>query len=119
MTEPGWGCPSIDGMPSLDAPSEATGAPAGDPRDRRIAELEAEVARLEDEVGRLKLDLWGARDAAIGATAEVGTQRVRQKELEALIHQLRLQVATLSGTGRRTPGWYVDRVARAIYHRVR
>ncbi len=109
-------------MASADAPTDEGAAPTGEPRDARdarIAELEAEVGRLEAEVASLKIDLWGARDAAIGATAEVGTQRVRQKELEALIHQLRLQVASFPGGGRKTPGWYVDRVARAVARRLR
>lgn len=87
--------------------------------DDEIARLEAKVAELEAEVAALKVDLWAARDAAIGAAAEVGTHRAKRKELEGLIHQLRLQVAALEGSGRKTPGWYVDRLARRVVRLVR
>lgn len=98
--------------PDTDQPSADEGAPL-------IASLEARVAELEAEVVALKVDLWAARDAAIGATAEVGTHRVQRKELESLIHQLRLQVAALGGSGRKTPGMYVDKVARRLVRLVR
>ena len=83
-----------------------------DPRDARIAELEAEVAKL-------RIDLWGARDAAIGATAEVGSSRAKVVELEAHINQLRTELSLRGGHGRRTPGYYVDRVALGVYRRIR
>ncbi len=83
------------------------------------ARLEARIAELEAEVVSLKVDLWAARDAAIGAAAEVGTHRIQRKELESLIHQLRLQVAALGGSGRKTPGMYVDKVARRVVRFVR
>ena len=94
-------------------PDDSGNDPSEDPRDARIAELEAEVVKL-------RTDLWGARDAAIGATAEVGSWRVKIVELEALIHQLRTEMSLLgAGSGRRTPGYYVDRVARGVYRRIR
>lgn len=96
-----------------------TDRPSADERDALITRLEDRVAELEAEVVALKVDLWAARDAAIGATAEVGTHRIQRKELESLIHQLRLQVAALGGTGRKTPGMYVDKVARRVYRLVR
>ena len=44
----------------------------------------------------------------------------RIAELEALIHQLRTEMSLLGGgSGRRTPGYYVDRVARGVYRRIR
>jgi predicted nucleic acid-binding Zn-ribbon protein len=55
-----------------------------------LDELRAEVARLRELVGpseqsyiKLKTDLWGARDAVIGAEAEVGLLRGRVRSLEA------------------------------------
>lgn len=52
--------------------------------------LRAEVERLRDLVGpseasyiKLKTDVWGARDAVIGAEAEVGMLRGRVRSLEA------------------------------------
>lgn len=93
--------------------ADATSETEPDERDRRIDELEAEVAKL-------RVDLWASRDAAIGALAEAGTSRARFAEVEALVHQLRTELALAGGTsGRRTPGFYVDRVARGVYHRVR
>jgi hypothetical protein len=40
-------------------------------------------------VEQLRKDLWTARDAVIGAEAEAGTLKVRNRELEILIAQLR------------------------------
>ena len=55
-----------------------------------LIELRAEVARLRDLVGpseqaytKLKTDVWGARDAVIGAEAECGILRGRVRSLEA------------------------------------
>lgn len=69
----------------------STSAPA--PTDRGELELEqlrAEVARLRELVGpseksyaKLKTDVWGARDAVIGAEAECGILRGRVRSLEA------------------------------------
>ena len=47
----------------------------------------------DDEVSRLTRELWVARDAVIGATAELGTARSRVTELEGLVHQLRIELA--------------------------
>lgn len=49
-----------------------------------------------DELTALRLELWAARDAAFGAVAEAGTLRARNTELEALIHQLRIEVDRLA-----------------------
>jgi len=48
------------------------------------------------ERAALKVELWVARDAAIGAIAEAGTLRARNAELEALIHQLRVELDRLA-----------------------
>lgn len=55
-----------------------------------LAELRSEVARLRELVGpseqsyvKLKTDVWGARDAVIGAEAECGILRGRVRSLEA------------------------------------
>jgi len=101
--------PSVNAEATPDTPAEIE----PDERDARIDELEAEVAKL-------RLDLWASRDAAIGALAEVGTSRARFAEVESLVHQLRTELALAGGTsGRRTPGYYVDRVARGVYRRIR
>ena len=54
----------------------------------------ATIAALEQQIVELKQELWASRDATIGATAELGTARAKIRELEALIHQLRIQVQT-------------------------
>ena len=58
--------------------------------DSELEELRAEVARLRALVGpsepsyiKLKTDVWGARDAVIGAEAECGILRGRVRSLEA------------------------------------
>lgn len=51
------------------------------PDGRTCAEVDAELAQL-------RRDLWGARDAAIGAEAEAATLRVRNKDLEVTIGQI-------------------------------
>ncbi len=55
-----------------------------------LQQLRAEVARLRELVGpsehaytKLKTDVWGARDAVIGAEAECGILRGRVRSLEA------------------------------------
>jgi len=55
-----------------------------------LEQLRAEVARLRELIGpneqsyiKLKTDIWGARDAVIGAEAEVGMLRGRVRSLEA------------------------------------
>lgn len=105
----------VDTLPSVNAEATPETKPdaESDQRDARIEELEAEVAKL-------RLDLWASRDAAIGALAEVGTFRARFAEVESLVHQLRTELALAGGTsGRRTPGYYVDRVARGVFRRVK
>ncbi|HKY15593.1 MAG TPA: hypothetical protein VJM33_11770 [Microthrixaceae bacterium] len=46
-----------------------------------------------DDVSALRREVWVARDAAIGATAELGTARARVAELEVLVDQLRTELA--------------------------
>jgi hypothetical protein len=48
----------------------------------------------DHQIGRLTQELWVARDAAIGATAELGTARSRVKELEVRVDQLERELAT-------------------------
>jgi hypothetical protein len=48
---------------------------------------------LEQQIVDLKQEVWIARDAAIGATAELGTARAHVVELESLVHQLRSELA--------------------------
>ncbi|MCU1395080.1 MAG: hypothetical protein JWM34_3508 [Ilumatobacteraceae bacterium] len=69
-------------------PTKPSGAQA--PADLDVEELRAEVARLRDLIGpneqsyiKLKTDMWTARDAVIGAEAEVGILRGRVRSLEA------------------------------------
>ena len=66
------------------------------PDDDEVVRLRAEVERLralvgpsEDSYQKLKLDLLGARDAAIGAEAAVGQALGRQRALEAEVARLR------------------------------
>ena len=47
------------------------------------------IDELEATVEQLRKDLWTARDAVIGAEAEAGSLKVRNRELEILIAQLR------------------------------
>jgi len=49
-----------------------------------------------DAVAQLRLDLWSARDAAMGAVAEAGTLRSRIAELEAHVNQLRVELDRLA-----------------------
>ena len=63
--------------------------------DDELAQLRAEVARLRELVGpneksytQLQIDLLGARDAAIGAEAELGTVRGYNQALEAEVERL-------------------------------
>jgi hypothetical protein len=66
------------------------------PDDDELVRLRAEVARLRELVGpseesyqKLKLDLLTARDAVIGAQAELGSARGQQRALEAEVARLR------------------------------
>jgi hypothetical protein len=63
--------------------------------DDELDQLRAEVARLRELVGpneksyvQLQIDLLGARDAAIGAEAELGTVRGYNQALEAEVERL-------------------------------
>jgi hypothetical protein len=49
--------------------------------------------RPDEELATLRQELWVARDAAIGATAELGTARARVRELEVRTQQLEAEVA--------------------------
>ena len=69
-------------------PTKPTGTPVS--AEVELEQLRAEVARLRDLVGsseqsyiKLKTDAWSARDAVIGAEAEVGMLRGRVRSLEA------------------------------------
>lgn len=66
----------------MDDVTDDSTEPADDAAQERIDELEATVERL-------RKDLWTARDAVIGAEAETGSLKVRNRELEILIAQLR------------------------------
>jgi chromosome segregation ATPase len=48
----------------------------------------------DQQIARLTQELWVARDAAIGATAELGTARSRVRELEVRVDQLERELAT-------------------------
>jgi hypothetical protein len=50
---------------------------------------EPTVEELQATIEQLRKDLWTARDAVIGAEAEAGTLKIRNRELEILIAQLR------------------------------
>lgn len=66
-----------------------------DDQNRELEELRAEVARLRELVGpsedsylKLQTDLLGARDAAIGAEAELGAVRGYSQALESEVVRL-------------------------------
>ena len=69
---------------------------------RSVAELQTEIDRLRTLIGPdeksysdLRLDVLGARDAAIGARAEVGTLEARIVMLEAEVVRARRDFAWL------------------------
>ena len=69
-------------------PTKPSGTAAS--TDAELATLRAEVARLQELIGpneqsyiKLRTDVWSARDAVIGAEAEVGILRGRVRSLEA------------------------------------
>ena len=96
---------------SVTSASSASSAEAGADGDRlELQRLRAEVERLRALVGpseesyvKLRTDLLGARDAAIGATAEVGA-------LKGRCHALEAQVARLT----RDHIWFRDNVVRRL-----
>ncbi len=69
--------------------SEATDQAIDDPAPTGAAANDPTVEELEATVEQLRKDLCTARDAVIGAEAEAGTLKVRNRELEILIAQLR------------------------------
>jgi hypothetical protein len=69
--------------------SEATDQAIDDPAPATAGATDPTVEELEATVEQLRKDLWTARDAVIGAEAEAGTLKVRNRELEILIAQLR------------------------------
>ena len=94
-------------------------SPVDEPADVRVGQSVA----LSDESTTVtgegaQLELWTARDAVVGVTRELGVLRARNKELELLIHQLRMRILTLEGK-RRTPGTMLDRGLRRIRDRFR
>ncbi len=63
-------------------------------------------------------ELWLARDQVVMTTRELGELRAKNKELEVLIHQLRMRILSLEGK-RPTPGALLDRGLRAIRAKMR
>ena len=77
-------------MPSKPSQTSAAASASNGGSTSELEELRAEVARLRELVGpseqsyaKLKTDVWGARDAVIGAEAECGILRGRVRSLEA------------------------------------
>ncbi len=56
----------------------------------------SEIEELPDEIAQLRIDLWSARDAAIGAVAAAGTLRARNAELESTVRQLHAEINRLA-----------------------
>ena len=61
-----------------------------DQSDKELQQLRAEVARLRELIGpdeksytQLRTDVWGARDAVIGAEAEMGLLKGQVRSLQA------------------------------------
>ena len=69
--------------------SEATDEAIEDHGDAGHPPARPTVEELQATVEQLRKDLWTARDAVIGAEAEAGSLKVRNRELEILIAQLR------------------------------
>jgi chromosome segregation ATPase len=68
--------------PASDTPTTGPGGLADPTPERRIEELESELAAT-------RRDLWSVRDALIGSQAEHATLKVRFRELE--VHTAQLQ----------------------------
>ncbi|MEI2653986.1 MAG: hypothetical protein V9G12_17895 [Microthrixaceae bacterium] len=75
------------------APTEPSEGDLTEPSEGDLTET---LTDLTTQIAELKLDLWAARDAAVGAVAAAGSLRARNAELEAMIHQLRVEVARLA-----------------------
>ena len=88
------------------APSDAGGA------ERRIEELESEVASL-------RRDVWSVRDALIGAQAESATLKVENRELQVRIGQLTQALAEQTTLNRVVGRIRRDRRVRAAGRRAR
>ena len=93
-------------------------SPVDDPADVRVGQSLAFSDESTVTGEGAQLELWTARDAVVGVTRELGVLRARNKELELLIHQLRMRILTLEGK-RRTPGTMLDRGLRRIRDRFR
>ena len=63
--------------------------PGAAPTEPSEGDLTETLTDLTTQIAELKLELWSARDAAVGAVAQAGALRARNAELEAVIHQLR------------------------------
>jgi len=90
-----------------------SGAPTPD-ADASSDDLTRSLAALTAEIADLKLELWSARDAAMGAVAQAGTLRARNAELEALIHQLRVEVDRLAHVEHSVTYRIGDRLVRPL-----
>lgn len=73
--------------------SETTSRPAPDAV--TVAGPQGEVERLQRRIDHLSGQLLGARDAALGAEAELGVARGRITELEQRVHVLTVEVSEL------------------------
>ncbi len=75
------------------APTEPSEGDLTEPSEGDLTET---LTDLTTQIAELKLELWSARDAAVGAVAQAGALRARNAELEALIHQLRVEIDRLA-----------------------
>jgi len=94
-------------------------SPVDDPSDARVGHGSGgsdESAKATEHDAQL--ELWTARDAVVRTTEELGLLSAKNKELELLIHQLRMRILTLEGK-RRTPGTMLDRGLRRVRNRLR
>jgi hypothetical protein len=58
-----------------------------------VTDPSEQSTEVSEQIATLKQELWVARDAAIGATAELGSARARVRELEVRNQQLEVEVA--------------------------
>ncbi len=105
-------------------PSHVTSPPAGS------APVPTELDRLQRRVDELAQEVLQARDAAIGAEAELGVALARVGELEHQVHVRDVEIAELrAGLGGRGTGEVSaalaaglatgDRLARGLVRRAR